>query len=105
MDANVIASIIACGVGVVTCGITTGLILWKGGGQAERVETSVRRIEGIEKKLDVLSMIPVIEARVGMLENLATTIRSDFRELRTIVDDTRKTAIRAEAASQHDIGD
>lgn len=105
MDANVVASVIACGVGVVTCGITTGLILWKGGGQAERVETSVRRIEGLEKKLEVLSMIPVIEARVGMLENLVINMRSDFRELRGSVDDARKMAMRAEVASQHDIGD
>jgi hypothetical protein len=105
VDANVVASIIACGVGVVTCGVTTGLILWKGGGQAERVETSVRRIEGLEKKLEVLSMIPVIEARVGMLENVMTTMRSDFRELRGSVDDTRKMAIRAEMASQHDVGE
>lgn len=104
MDANVVASIIACGAGVVTCLVTTGLILWKGGGQAERVETSVRRIEGLEKKLEVLSMIPVFETRLGTIENVIGQMRSDHRELRARVDVIGERATRAELASQHDIG-
>lgn len=104
MDINVSIALIACGTAVVTCAISTGLILWKGGRQAERIETSVRRIEGIEKKLDVLSLIPVFETRLGTLENFVTQIRSDHRELARDLKATGERALRAELASQHDIG-
>lgn len=105
MDTNVVVSVIACGAAVLTCAITTGLILWKGGGQAERVETSVRRIEGIEKKLEVLAMIPVFETRMGTLENVVSRMQSDHRALAERVAVIGDRATRAEIASQHDIGE
>lgn len=104
MDINVTIALIACGTAVVTCAISTALILWKGGAQAERVETSVRRIEGIERKLDLLSVIPVIETRLGTLENVVSRIQSDHRELARDLKTTGERALRAEMASQHDIG-
>jgi hypothetical protein len=105
VDANVLIAVITCGAGVLVTGISTGMILWKGGAQAERVETSVRRIEGIETKLEVLAQIPVIQTRIGTLEEVITRMRSDHRELAAQVRETTETAIRAEMASQHDLGD
>ena len=105
MDANLAIAVVVCGTAVVTCAISTGLILWKGGAQAERVESSVRRIEGIEQKLGSLSEIPALARGQAQLENVVSRMQSDFAQLRTRVDETRDRAIRAELASQSDIGE
>lgn len=104
MDINVIASIIACGVTLLGCAITTGTIVWRGGRQTERIETAVALIEKHEVKLEIVGRIPLLERGQQQLEHIVSRMQSDHAALRARLDETRDRAIRAEMASQHDLG-
>lgn len=91
-----------------------GATIWGGarygGGFLIRIGRIVERAEQAAAKLDkhsdAIQQIPNLVTRIGQLENTVSHhMNTDHRELRGRLDDTRDIAVRAELASQHDIGE
>lgn len=97
MDWHLIVAI--CGA-TFTCLASVGAVIYAGGKFVARVESAVKKIEGVEGKLEV---VPTLVTNVEtMKEMLRHHINSDHKELVRRVDDTRDIAVRAEMASSHD---
>lgn len=91
-----------------------GATIWAGarygGSFLIRIGRIVERAERAAASLDVhskaIEQIPHLVTRVALVEEAVRHhINTDHRELRGRLDDTRDIAVRAEMASQHDIGD
>lgn len=80
---------------------SVALVLFAGGRQVGRVEAAITRLSGIEAKLE---KVPIIEAKLGTLEDTYRLLRSDHKELRRqVFGEAVETAeMRGRLESKHD---
>jgi hypothetical protein len=86
---------------ILTCLGCTATVLYRGGALVGRIETVLDRVTGIEQKV---STIPELNVRIGVVQEVATQMRSDHKALAVRVAEIESAGayIRGKLDSQHD---